>query len=243
MTPVRAAVLSRRGLLAGTAAVLSCRAMPAVPMPSHPRGCCLQADQSAIRTAMGAVREGSGNPRLDAALGEVLADLAGALQVRPGFGFYADTDSPNAVALSQTLLPASRGTVLVGLGLLSRVDSMRHGDLFVHAVCAHEFAHIRQYQTPYYARLDRPDAARLVELHADFMAGYCLGLQPRDYAADELVSLGHAWEDLGDSDYTARQHHGTREERIAAMEQGFALGRQRIEVGQATEAGARYLGA
>ncbi len=228
----------RRRLLAGAAALLACRTAQAAPAAGA-RGCCL------VGKALpaGALEETSGNPRLDAALGDVLATLARQLAVRPGFAFYHDGLLPNAMALPRSALPSSRGTVLVGLGLLSRVDRSAHGDLFVQAVCAHEFAHIRQYQTGYYDRLNRPDSARLIELHADFLAGYCLGAQPVDYADDALVDLGRAWEDLGDSDFTEREHHGTPEERIAAMEHGFALGRRSTGVEAAAAAGARYLGA
>lgn len=97
----------------------------------------------------------------------------------------------------------------------------------------------------FYANGSYPNAVALpgTELHADFLAGYHLGLQPREFGPDELVALGRAWEDLGDSDYTSVLDHGTREERIAAMEHGFEQGRRLVIVDQAAEAGALYLNA
>lgn len=239
-------MLHRRTMVRGTA-LLACNGLLACEAVAQGgaagRGCCLWGNAAAITAAMGSRSEQSGNPRLDAALGETLAEMADVLAVRPGFAFYQDGGFPNAVALPRSEFAASSGTVLFGLTMLSRVDTMAHGDLFVQAVCAHEFAHIRQYQTPLFARLDRPDTAKLVELHADFLAGYYLGRLQRNFGAEELVALGRSWETLGDSEFTRREHHGTREERIAAMEAGFAGGRQQqLGVDAAAEAGARYLG-
>ncbi len=208
-----------------------------------PGGGCLWGNAAAISSALSSRSEHSGNPRLDASLGEILAEMADILAVRPRFAFYQDGGLPNAVALPASDYAGSFGTVLFGLTMLSRVDTMTHGDLFVQAVCAHEFAHVRQYRTPFFARLDRPNSVRLVELHADFLAGYYLGRLPQSFGADALVALGRAWETLGDSQFTRREHHGTPEERIAAIEAGFVRGQQRMGIDQAAEAGARYLGA
>ena len=51
--------------------------------------------------------ESSGNTRFDRALGMMLANLAGRFQVRPGFGFYDDSSSPNALALKESKFPDS----------------------------------------------------------------------------------------------------------------------------------------
>lgn len=194
----------------------------------------------------GSLLEGSGDARLDRALGTMLADLAGRFEVRPGFGFYDDLH-PNALALPDTRLPHSQGTVLFGRRLFERGMRGTHGDVFVMGICAHEFAHIVQFSGDYEARLTQGQSThRLIELHADFLSGYYMGLRARDlrYSARELVALGQSWETLGDSHYTETLHHGTAEERLKACEAGFTFARERPEfrIQAACEVGARYLG-
>ena len=99
----------------------------------------------------------------------------------------------------------------------------------------------------YEARLTQGQSThRLIELHADFLSGYYMGLRARDlrYSAQELVALGQSWETLGDSHYTETLHHGTAEERLKACEAGFKFARERPEfkIKAACEVGARYLG-
>jgi len=85
-----------------------------------------------------------------------------------------------------------------------------------------------------------------VELHADFLSGYYLGLRAADlrYTPAELITLGRAWETLGDSHYTDAHHHGSAEQRLRAIEAGFAMARERpqFNIHEVCEVGARYLG-
>lgn len=194
----------------------------------------------------GQILESSGDSRFDRALGAMLADLATRFQVRPGFGFYSDDGSPNALALPQGLLADSQGSVLVGRTLLGVGMHDDYGDLFMMGVCAHEFAHIVQFFSNYKQRLDSGQATKKrLELHADFLSGYYLGLRDARYSRQELVALGRSWESLGDSRFNDAQHHGTAEERLQAIEAGFKFARERPEFGvmAACEVGARYLGA
>jgi hypothetical protein len=231
-------------------------AAPAVAAPNGGtslRGCCLRDPrlsrkllaQSRLGLPGGSTNtESSGDARFDRALGTLLADLAGRFQVRPGFGWYDDGAIPNALALEASHLSNSRGTVLVGREMLRRGLSSVHGDMFILGVCAHEFAHIVQFFSVYHARLASGQAAqKLVELHADFLSGYYIGLRQVAYTDQELVALGRTWETLGDSAYTDQQHHGTPDERLRAIEAGFAFARERPEFGitPACEVGARYL--
>ena len=112
------------------------------------------------------------------------------------------------------------------------------------ALCAHEFAHIVQFFSGFYERLTKgQQTKKLVELHADFLSGYYIGLRKMNYTSAELVSLGRSWESIGDSSYTDPQHHGTPEERLQAVEQGYRFARERPDFGikAACEVGARYL--
>jgi hypothetical protein len=186
----------------------------------------------------------SGNTRLDRSLGVLLADLAAKFKVRPGFGYFDDRGSPNALALPESRLSASNGTVLFGREMMSTYLNNSHGDMFIMGICAHEFAHIVQFFSGYYERLSKgQQTKKFVELHADFLSGYYIGLRKINYTSAELVSLGRTWESIGDSSYTDPQHHGTPEERLQAVENGYRFARERPEFGikGACEVGARYL--
>ena len=215
-------------------------------------GCCLMHGGQALvsqsrlgRTeTVGAQLESSGDTRLDHSLGIILAELAGKFKVRPGFGYFDDRGSPNALALPDSRLPSSEGTVLFGREMLSTQLKIPNGDMFIMGICAHEFAHIVQFFSGFYERLSKgQQTKKLVELHADFLSGYYMGSRKINYSPAELVSLGRSWESIGDSSYTDPQHHGTSEERLQAVEQGFRFARDRPEFGvkAACEVGARYL--
>src|SRR5262249_42632574 len=61
--------------------------------------------------------------------------------------------------------------------------------------------------------------AKLVELHADFMAGiYMAGKKP----SIDLESYAHAFFKIGDDEFTNPDHHGTPEERYLALKEGYA---------------------
>jgi hypothetical protein len=187
----------------------------------------------------------SGDTRLDASLGVLLADIAGRFHVRPGFAFYDDGGAPNAKALTTTAFVGTSGTVLCGRTLLatSLADSSR-GDLFITSVLAHEFGHILQNVTSYSGRLRKGQSTvKAVELHADFLAGFYICVRGQSYPPQQMTSLGQAWEALGDSDYTNPQHHGTAAQRIAAMEAGYRIAHERpaFDALDMCEVGARYL--
>jgi len=195
-------------------------------------------------SAAGTPAVGSGDPGFDRALGVLLADLAGKFKVRPGFGYYDDRGSPNALAMPDSRLPDSEGTVLFGRELLSKYLRAANGDMFIMGICAHEFAHVVQFFSGYRESLSRgQQTAKQQELHADFLSGYYIGLRGMSYTARELIALGRSWEALGDSSYTDPQHHGTAEERLRAVEQGYRFARERSDFGimAACEVGARYL--
>lgn len=215
-------------------------------------GCCLMSGgesliaQSRLGHISGGIDriESSGNSRFDLALGAVLADLASRFNVRPGFGYFDDRGTPNAIALPVSQLAFSQGTVLFGREMLSQAMKNSYGDMFVMGICAHEFAHIVQFFSGFYERLTvGRKTKKLLELHADFLSGYYIGLRKIKYSNSELIALGRSWEILGDSNFTDPNHHGTQEERISALEQGYKLARTRPEFGiqAACEVGLRYL--
>ena len=189
----------------------------------------------------------SGDVRLDRTIGVVLADIAYRFSIRPGFAFYDYLGAPNAWASPDPLYKGDQGMVLFGTTLLSQgLSATNYGDMFIMSVCAHEFGHIVQDFSMYGKRLrDNQPTSKLVELHADFLAGYYLGNRGATYPVDALISLGGAWESIGDTAYTGNPtHHGTPVERLDLIEHGYVLARDRPEfkIIEACEVAARYLG-
>ncbi len=197
------------------------------------------------------VSDTSGDPRLDAAFGQLLADLATRVQVRPGFGFFDDRGSPNAFATTYTLMPNTQGTVVIGTTLMNdylrNPEFRQHGDLLLMAVCAHEFGHIKQYfHQPNLGLYDRlvsmHPTVKFLELHADFLSGYYMGTRGSQFSDEQLVVIGRGYEAMGDIYYNDPNHHGTNAERIAAIENGYLMGSLTGGgIDDAIEAGLYYL--
>lgn len=214
-------------------------------------GCCLvgaQAQQiihrlsTAANSGNSALLHSSGNSRFDSAFGMMLAQMASVFEVRPGFAFYDDGAAPNALALQQSYLSDTQGTVLLGRGILhTHLARNEYGDMPIMAICAHEFAHILQYNHNSQARLNQGQVTvKRTELHADFLAGYFLG-RSSTMKPKQLLEIGQSWEELGDNNFTDPNHHGTREERLGMIEAGF--GGAHLPLWGAIEAGMNALGA
>lgn len=251
-------LLTRRAAFAGA---LACAATPAWARTDEPEifigaGCGLSnADQRARLAGQiepigqgprGTLYGSSGDPALDNMLGSYLADMASFFQVRPGFGFYDDRAALNAFAMPTSALANSRGTVAFGKGLLAKALSSPARELFVLAICAHEFGHVVQYFTPYMELLEKgwPNQRR-VELHADYLSGAYIGRRRDRFASTQVESLKACWEGMGDTLFTSLGHHGTSEERLRAVQAGFDFmrGRPDANVEAVANAGAMYLGA
>jgi hypothetical protein len=238
----------RRVLVLGVASLVlgirPCRVGATAGAGFFAEGCCLLQVQQGATPAEESTLETSGDDVLDRALGRTLVDLSQEFDVYPGFSFYDDYDAPNAWATPYTLLNNGQGTVLFGINLLhTQLDAHADGDIAVLGICAHEFGHIIQFFSPYYWGLREAHAtAKLVELHADFLAGYFVARRRERFPDMRLQGLGAAWEAMGDVLYNDRQHHGTSEERLAAIEEGFFWGRDEGGlVREAAEAGARFV--
>ena len=123
-------------------------------------------------------------------------------------------------------MPGTWGTVLFGQALFEDLMS-RYQDrgVAVLAVAAHEFGHIAQFRSGADGRLlrGRPTVKR-VELHADLLSGYFLGVRKRQQPSLSVWAAGHTLYRIGDYEFHDRNHHGTPDERVAAAEVGFRLG-------------------
>ena len=67
---------------------------------------------------------------------------------------------------------------------------------------------------------------KYVELHADFLLGYYLGVRKRQEPSVRLWASGQSLFEIGDYKFNDPRHHGTPRERIAAAETGFDIGQE-----------------
>jgi hypothetical protein len=219
------------------------------------KGCTLASQSERERLAgqiepLGAVQKAtlygtSGDAGFDRLLGSYLADMAGYFSVRPGFGFYDDTGALNAFAMSNSALSGTRGTVAFGKGLLAKAMNSPARELYVIAICAHEFGHVLQFFTPYEKLLltGWPNGRRM-ELHADYLSGAYIGRRSDRFSPSRLDALKAAWDSMGDTNFTDRGHHGTSDERLRCVQAGLDFTRRNPSASAeaVANAGAIYLG-
>ncbi|MBV8753037.1 MAG: metalloprotease [Hyphomicrobiales bacterium] len=213
-------------------------------------GCSLTAKQAELLLGSEKVwrsyqsfETGSGDRQFDRALANTLLFLSDRFFVLPGFAFFNEPGSPNAFASGRQAMGRSDGDVLFGRKLFQKIMSSReHPEIAVVAICAHEFGHIAQYKYELYDRLVGPDGrVKRLELHADFLAGYFAGLRRRD--RPEFPAAVFASTQFGFGDYLEDvEHHGTPEERGAAVVAGYKAGYEdKQKFGYALETGIRYV--
>lgn len=187
--------------------------------------------------------DSTGDSKLDAALGKALVRLAGTFGERPGFGFYNDFGAPNAKASSETMVTGTWGTVIFGQTMFRDLLTRNNDQgMAVLAVAAHEFGHVAQFRSGMDRKLLRNQSTvKRVELHADYLAGYFLGVRKKRDPSISVWAAGHAIYKIGDYQFNNPNHHGTPEERIAAAESGYALGIAGQSYPSAFKAGAEYV--
>lgn len=165
----------------------------------------------------------SGNAMFDRALAQSLARMTKLFGVLPGFGYYQEEpgDGPNAYASSAVRMEKTDGTVLFGMQLLSAMMNQPEApDAAVLSVCAHEYGHI--LANKYNLRLnDGQSTVRRNELFADFMAGYYAGHRKMENANFAAAVFATTQASAGDTNFNSRGHHGTPQERGAAVVKGY----------------------
>jgi len=185
----------------------------------------------------------TGNRDFDYALAQSLSRLTDVFGVLPGFSFFDDYDGENAYATAVSKLNRADGTVLFGKRyFLHAMEEPESPEVGVIATCAHEFGHIVQYKNKLQPRLTngQPTVKR-VELHADFFAGYFAGarkIEKPDFPAAVFAVNRYARGDFS----TSRKHHGTPDERAAAVVRGFETAyRERRSFADAMTIGLNYV--
>ncbi len=186
----------------------------------------------------------SGNRDFDRALAQTLAKCADLFDVLPGFAFFDDRDGLNAYATNRVRMQRADGTVLMGQRMLARLLRQPEApDACVAAVCAHEFGHILQYKLGMADRLRKGQpTVKRVELQADFLSGYFAGTRKRERQAFPAAVFAMTQFTFGDNMVNSPSHHGTADERAAAVVKGFeAAYRQKQSLGDAVNSSLRYV--
>ena len=168
----------------------------------------------------------SGDAAFDYALAQTLSKISDFLNVLPGFAYYDDYDGMNAYATPTVRLTKGDGTVLFGQALLQKLKAgVDHPEIAIAGVCAHEFGHILQFKTGVRDRLQKNQpTVKRTELQADFFSGFFAAkrkIEKPDYVA---AVVAQAQYNFGDSQIGNPNHHGTPEERAAAVVFGFKTG-------------------
>lgn len=172
----------------------------------------------------------TGNKLLDRAIGKSLTHMSDFFSVYPGFGFFNDKN-PNAYATAEIVVPDTKGTIVFGYNLLKKQLEKAPSGVSIMGILAHEFAHIVQFnhkQQISSLRLNQT-TSRLIELHADFLAGFYTGKRKLVNKRMRTDDLGDAFLAIGDSNTTHADHHGTPEERVFALTEGFKLGKNQSQ--------------
>jgi hypothetical protein len=185
----------------------------------------------------------SGDRDFDRALAQTLAKCADLLGVLPGFAFYDDRDGFNAYATSRIRMNRADGTVLMGQGLLNRLMRQPEApDACVAAVCAHEFGHILQYKRGLHTQLKiGQQTSKRIELQADFFAGYFAGVRKRERPNFPAAVFAMTQYTFGDNMIDDPRHHGSPQERGAAVVHGFeAAYRDKLTLSDAIDRGTKY---
>lgn len=173
----------------------------------------------------------TGDAALDRALDASIKRLSDLFGQVPAFGFYREEDHPdistmNAFATKErTDIPGTWGTIGFGTTLFEREMTQfdKNGSTVV-AIIAHEFGHIWAMRDGVMDQMNAGQkTVRRSELHADFLAGYFLGLRKKSAPALSLHAAGELFSRIGDYNTQGKNHHGTPEERVAASEAGFKV--------------------
>ncbi|MGE0854555.1 MAG: hypothetical protein AB7L18_00535, partial [Hyphomicrobiaceae bacterium] len=123
----------------------------------------------------------TGNAGLDRMFDRALQRLAETFDVWPKVGFYDDDEAPNAMAMRYAAGSTYEYAVLFGRTYFKTLMDYDASGITALQTAAHEFAHVWVYRDGLFETIrGRQPTVKRVELHADFLSGYYLGLRKRD---------------------------------------------------------------
>ncbi|SDX00259.1 hypothetical protein SAMN05444410_1087 [Hydrobacter penzbergensis] len=166
--------------------------------------------------SLGTLFKSTGNYQLDQKFNISKTTLENLFNISVNLFIYDDGQSPNAYA-KRSDDQNYDGLVAFGRNMLvQRLWNIERGEFAVAGILAHECAHVIQIKKGTYYSV-----TKLKELHADFMAGYFIGTQ--GFPQNGINAFANDLYSIGDYDFWAPDHHGTPEERVAAMLAGFQV--------------------
>ncbi len=165
----------------------------------------------------------SGDKVADHAMYEERRWLLQQFHLFPAFYFMTGTGSTNACAFPDEVDP-DHGIVTFGEELLRREISAAGGPEYassVPAIMAHEFGHLLQMKNGSTATGSK------YELQADYIAGWYMGrrtkLVPTTLTSQQaLETIMRSFYNKGDYQLNDSSHHGTPDERVAAISAGYS---------------------
>jgi hypothetical protein len=253
-------MISRReaavgGVLTIVLSSIACTCRAQAARTRHTFGCVLADDEAEqfLVTSTGhqtfaygnePIIASSGDREFDYALAQTLSRITDTFRILPGFAYFNDFDRPNAYATRIVRMAKADGTVLFGQRYLKQLLAWpEHPEVAVTAVCAHEFGHILQYKLNLETMiLAGQRTVKRRELHADYLAGYYAGalkLKKSTYPAAVFATQKYS---AGDPNVNSPNHHGTPDERAAAIVRGFEVAyRERRNLSDAIQIGINYV--
>ncbi len=110
------------------------------------------------------------------------------------------------------------GYVVFGVAMMaSELKRTNYTGYTIPIIMAHEFGHVVQFRNG----ISHP--GKLQELQADYFAGWYMGKRERNKPEGQDVVIGAArtFFGLGEYDFSSKDHHGTPDERKAAIFEGY----------------------
>jgi hypothetical protein len=243
-------MLNRRSFLkagaVGAFTTIQCNVCASAQVRRRTMGCLLSTDdfgtisQNAIEHPV----LKSDNLNFNYALAQTLFKIADAFQVKANFAFFDDSKSPNAFATPLNIRDKPDGSVFLGATFANTCLGYQEApDVAVATVCAHEFGHIIQFK---HNLIDRVDAGQSTvkrsELQADYFAGFYTGMRKIERPDYPAAVAAVAQFNVGDTAFADPTHHGTPQERGAAVARGFdASYREKKTVSEAIEESTNYV--
>jgi hypothetical protein len=179
--------------------------------------------------------------QVDSATAQAIVDLVQAtIAADPGIDFDHPVFTFNALAFDGEVpgLGTFSPKTIMGDGILEGFEAIGLGDIGSDFIHAHEMAHHVQFELGVLPnQLPSPEATRRTELMADGFAAYNVahvrGLTFQTKRLTDAVATGF---NVGDCQFDDLNHHGTPEQRVAAVEWG-------VDVAQSLRPRAEILGA
>lgn len=242
-------MLDRRAVLGGISCCLSCAAL-ARPTTAREvqskvsnlkkiKGCFVESNNAALvqganlstgsnshlPAEVSTMMRSTGDKDLDRSFDRALQRLAETFDVWPKVGFYDDGDAPNALAMRYNVGGTHEFAVVFGRNYFKKQMEYDPSGISLLQTAAHEFAHVWVYKDDLFEAIrgGQPTVKR-IEMHADCLAGYYLGIRKRDNPQASFWAAGIGRWQSGDTQFRNMHHHGTPDERLAAAEHGFKLG-------------------